>query len=250
MLRKVFFNIVMMIALLLPVIYTGNVSAAVAPVPGCSDSSGYTLVDLSSAVRQPSEYTDITIIAAATKWVDRAGNETDTGVWYFKLNDTLGRWKIKKNTDPEYINYDIPGAYYIGSDLIGAAGENSGKKTDSWPEHYLNGDLNYPYITTGSGGDIYLDISSVKVTEYNPPIIRMAGTIVFLSRGMFNSGSIYRNSVNFKYNIDSHKAWSEENGRNDELPMIEKSFADRRDRMIASAVFRCLYGRPFYQWYK
>ena len=251
MLRKILFSITMLICLLLQLILSGDVSAAVAPLPGCSDSTGYTLVDLSSAVNKTPQYDGNNygniVIAAATKWVDRAGNETDTGIWYFKARMS-GKSMIKKNTDLDYVEYNTPGSYYICIDLIQAANENVGKKTDNWPESYLNGDLNYPYITTGGGGSFYLDASSVKVIEYNPPIIQMTGSMLFVSRGLYDSGTVRRSTLNYKYNIDLHKVWdTEKDGKMHEVPSYGDSYADRRSRMIVSAIFRCLYGMPFYR---
>lgn len=251
MIRKIIFSIGMAVEVLLLVILTGEASASVEPVPGYSGSRGYILADLSSAVSNRSAKYEITI-AVKTKRVDKSGKEIDTGVWYFRYSAPKGAMepvdcRIKRNIDKEYMPYRVPGANYFCEDITFAAAQNAGGKSYKWAKEYLNGDYNYPLVTTASGCELYLDISSVKVTKYEPPNYQITGELYAVNRTGY--GGNFRREVTHDYNYDLHKSWFyDKSGKYYEVHPFENSMTSRTNRKIANALFRCLYGMPFYRW--
>lgn len=81
-------------------------SAQTAEIPGFCGSGIATFADLSSAVLQPSEYTDVKHVAVCTKRVYRSGKTEDSGIWYFTFYDQTGHITVKTNGSGEYAVYN------------------------------------------------------------------------------------------------------------------------------------------------
>ena len=88
-------------------------SANSTPIPGFSGSGVASIADLSSAVFQPSNPSE-TIVAVCVKTVERSGNVTEKGVWYFGRNAN-GYIYVKQNLTASWSEYYGPNRAYGGS---------------------------------------------------------------------------------------------------------------------------------------
>ena len=221
-----------------------SVFAAVAPIPDFCDTGGYFAADLSSAVSNKAAKFEM-VVAVAVKRVEKSGREINRGVWYFKHTLDRGCF-IKTDTDKDYVTYNIPGARHFCEDLIYFASVNAGGEKDRWPDSYLNGDLNYPLITVGGGGEHYLDLSSINFLIKDPPLYRITGKVLFVNHGLYGTNSEYNIDYEYEYDYE-HFAWSRNsNGTSHQVHETDNSGAAVRERKMANALFRSVYGRPFF----
>ena len=80
--------------------------AKTAEIPGYTGSGIATFADLSSAVFQPSKYSDVVHIAVCAKTVYRSGKTEDSGIWYFMFGEQTGHITIKTNETNDYVTYN------------------------------------------------------------------------------------------------------------------------------------------------
>ena len=102
--RKYLFVIALVVTMI-----AGNMQscfAETALIPGYYGSGMAVFADISSAVFQPSKYTDVTCIGVCTKRVYRNGEEEDTGIWFFAFYEQTGHIKIRTNKTNGFVVYN------------------------------------------------------------------------------------------------------------------------------------------------
>lgn len=99
----------------------------------------------------------------------------------------------------------------------------------------------YVYVTTNKG-TIYLDTSSVRVGDYNPPYYQVGGHFIL------HDGNKVINSfdVILSYNWNTKETFSWQNGSWQRYNTYGESTGPRMNRKIADALFRIAYGQNFY----
>ena len=99
----------------------------------------------------------------------------------------------------------------------------------------------YVYVTTNKG-NIYLDTSSVKVVDPNPPYYYIGGHFIN------HDGNKVVNSfdVVLGYNWDTKETFSWQNGSWQRFNTYGESTGPRMNRKIADALFKIAYGQNFY----
>lgn len=70
-------------------------------------------------------------------------------------------------------------------------------------ETYLWGNTNYVQIETQQGTNYYVDLSSIYVKEYNPPIYKLVGNLVVVR----NNQIVKTIPQEFKYDISKRNNW-------------------------------------------
>ena len=101
---------------------------------------------------------------------------------------------------------------------------------------------NYRYVYATKGIKAFLDLISVKVHKYEPPIYEIAGHFVYVSD---YDGNVSRtNSIIAKYNYSTKDIWIW-NGYWEIADKREKTSIDIYNRSSAKAMFRAAYNMDF-----
>lgn len=111
---------------------------------------------------------------------------------------------------------------------------------------YWNGDENYPCVDGGGGAYVFMDVSSVKVDEYNPPIYQIEADCIITNDNSFNEPMGRTFHQVSRYNYDKQTVWKQN----------EKGiwcWIDRKGAMVeihklqpALAMFKAAYGIEFF----
>lgn len=104
----------------------------------------------------------------------------------------------------------------------------------------------YQFLFAGGQGMNYLDLNSVIVDEYNPPIYQIRGEIVHVS-GI--NGKVIRNKVIYRYNYERQKSygWNRYTNKYEEVNRYPKNLAEKSDFIVANALFYRAYNIKFYK---
>lgn len=115
-------------------------------------------------------------------------------------------------------------------------------------------DPNYVFVTMAQG-EIYLDLKSIDVQEYNPPHYQIAGTFVHVRSYFDENGNILLKESRFmlvkRYNWYTKETFSRDyEDKNkwikDEIDEKKSGLVAMRNKSFADALFRAAYGVDFY----
>ena len=98
----------------------------------------------------------------------------------------------------------------------------------------------YVFVTT-SQGQIYLDLRTVNVHDYNPPYYQIAGEFIWV-----NGDKESRFDVVIRYNFDTKEIYDRGDGYWTNLDVNGDSNVQKSNRKFADALFRAAYGMDFY----
>ena len=98
----------------------------------------------------------------------------------------------------------------------------------------------YVFVTT-SQGQIYLDLRTVNVHDYNPPHYQIAGDFIWV-RG----DNERRFEVVIRYNWDKKETYGRKDGYLTKDRIEYEDTNSRNNRKMADALFRAAYGMDFY----
>lgn len=102
----------------------------------------------------------------------------------------------------------------------------------------------YVHIYDRQGIGIYLDMSSVKVNVYNPPIYDISGIYYHIRFGEHVACS--KRITRIKYDENNKITWSMDNGKWNSMDVSGDSMVARGNRSAANRLFHVAYGRYFY----
>ena len=119
--------------------------------------------------------------------------------------------------------------------------------------NYYENDQNYKFIMYDgvNGTEVYLNLRSIGVQEYNPPHYQISGQFVFVDDQNGKTGKIYialrynyYEKEVFRYNERSRTWYSAyKEGRDNRY-----SSASTSTIKFSNALFRAAYGMNFYNW--
>lgn len=108
-------------------------------------------------------------------------------------------------------------------------------------QNELRNDPNYEFVYTHGGGQAFLDLSSVSVDEYNPPVYQIEADAVYVS----DEGRERNFHPVFRYNYDQQAIYARNQSGKWQYLNANGTMGEACDIAMAQAMFRQAYDIDF-----